>query len=89
MWYVKFDLNGDGEVGVEDFVIFNSSFGLTCECAPDFNGDGFVGAADFVEFNSAFGSSCSDIVDELQEGVTLLKPFKEWKVLLLNHSSES
>ena len=53
------DLNGDGEVSTEDFVLLNSSFGQECSgCVEDLNGDGSVNLEDFLEFNSLFGNSC-------------------------------
>lgn len=57
------DLNGDGLVDDEDFVIFAAAYnalicptnpGLYACCPADFNGDGFVDDADFVLFAGAY-----------------------------------
>lgn len=53
------DLNGDGQVSTEDFVLLNSSYGQACSgCAEDLNGDGSINLEDFLLFNSVFGTSC-------------------------------
>ena len=57
------DLNGDGLVDDDDFVIFAAAYnalicptnpGLYSCCPADFNGDGFVDDADFVLFAGAY-----------------------------------
>jgi len=54
------DLDGDGEVNVNDFILFNSAFGTSCSpCNADLDGDGLVGVNDFLFLNSFFGSTCN------------------------------
>ena len=53
------DINGDLIVNVQDFLIFNGSFGSTCSsCPADLNEDGVVNVQDFLIFNGAFGNVC-------------------------------
>jgi|GEM_PF-4486543 len=52
------DLNGDDEISVEDFTLFNSSYGLSCTCPADIDGNGMVNVLDFLLLNSSFGQSC-------------------------------
>lgn len=53
------DLDHDGVVDIDDFLLFNSAFGDICmNCPEDFDGDGEVGVSDFLFFNSAFGTIC-------------------------------
>jgi len=53
------DINEDGDIDVEDFLVLNSFFGSQCiGCPADIDGDGVVGVNDFVSFNSVFGSPC-------------------------------
>ncbi len=53
------DFDQDGNVGVSDFVAFNSNFGLECSgCAFDLDGNGIVDIGDFLLLNSAYGGSC-------------------------------
>lgn len=53
------DFNGDGQVDVADFLLFNSAFGSMCDdCPEDLNSDGTVDIADFLMFNSEFGAEC-------------------------------
>jgi len=54
------DIDSDGLVNVNDFLIFNSAFGSTCQgCPADIDNNGFVDVNDFLIFNSEFGSSCN------------------------------
>jgi hypothetical protein len=49
------DYNGDGDVGVADFIIFFDVFtGLTTNPQADHNQDGDVGVADFIIFDAFF-----------------------------------
>ena len=52
------DADGDGEVGIPDFVILKNSFGLSPATwsQGDFDGDGTVGIEDFVILKNNFGS---------------------------------
>jgi len=53
------DINEDGEVDVNDFILLNSSFGTTCsQCPSDINEDGEVDVEDFLILNSQFGQDC-------------------------------
>ncbi len=55
------DLNGDGVVDSQDFVVFNSAFGQSCsDCPSDLNGDGLVNISDFNVFNTAYGTICGE-----------------------------
>ena len=54
------DYNNDGAVGIPDFNVLRSQFGLTDEDpgfdpAVDHNGDGAIGILDFNVFRSFFG----------------------------------
>lgn len=56
----EFDLNGDGEVGIVDFLIFVDSFGTFCNMATfdarmDYNGNGEIEVGDFLLFAGRFG----------------------------------
>lgn len=59
------DLNADGVVDVDDFLIFASQFGTSCvpsqPCPTDFNGDGVTDDNDDAIFNSEFGKVCQPI----------------------------
>jgi Glycoside hydrolase family 44 len=50
------DIDGDGAVGVNDFVSFRQSFNSVNDVF-DFDGDGFVSANDFLQFKNRFNSS--------------------------------
>lgn len=52
------DIDNNGYVNVDDFLLLNSSFGTMCTCPEDINGNGTVDIDDFLIFNSAFGSTC-------------------------------
>lgn len=55
------DLNGDGAVSIEDFVLFNSVYGQSCsDCPEDLNGDGMVDIEDFLIFNGLIDSPCGE-----------------------------
>lgn len=53
------DLNGDGAVGLWDFMIFRQNFGSTGLNLPgDFNGDGTVDLADLIFLRQKYGTAC-------------------------------
>ena len=53
------DLNADGAIDVNDFLMLSSSFGMICSsCPEDITGDGQVNINDFILFNSLFGLPC-------------------------------
>lgn len=53
------DIDDDGDIDIDDFLMLNSAYGSTCsDCPEDINGDQLVGVDDFLEFNSVFGSAC-------------------------------
>jgi hypothetical protein len=53
------DINEDGTVNVEDFLLLNSAFGSSCmSCDEDIDGNGAVNIDDFLLLNSSFGSTC-------------------------------
>jgi beta-glucanase (GH16 family) len=52
--YPTGDLNSDGIVNIQDFVVFSSKFG-TSDSTSDLNSDGIVNIQDFVIFSSHFG----------------------------------
>ena len=59
------DLDGSGEVGAADILLFLSEYGVICEiedtlndCIADFDGSGEVGSADLLLFLSEFGITC-------------------------------
>jgi choice-of-anchor B domain-containing protein len=59
------DIDGDGLVGISDFISLNSLFGTACsDCPQDITGDGFVGIEDFLALNSVFGTSCEGVLEE-------------------------
>ncbi len=49
------DVDGDGEVGIQDFLILLGSWGDNPGHPADFDGDGFVGIADFLSLLGAWG----------------------------------
>lgn len=56
------DLNADGQVDFEDFVLFAGKFGLSrgdegYDASFDLDGDGAIGFSDFVIFAGAFGQT--------------------------------
>ncbi|MCE2433990.1 MAG: choice-of-anchor D domain-containing protein [Candidatus Latescibacteria bacterium] len=52
----KLDFDGDGMVGITDFLLFVEAFGSS-EAQYDIDGDGIVGIADFLLFVSVFGKT--------------------------------
>jgi hypothetical protein len=52
------DFNGDGQVNMNDFLVFLSGFPCSSNCANDLDGDGFVNSSDLISFLSLFGTSC-------------------------------
>ncbi|TVQ77045.1 MAG: hypothetical protein EA380_07815, partial [Phycisphaeraceae bacterium] len=56
------DINGDGQVNLDDFVILAANFGTTSGATSeqgDLNGDGSVNLSDFVILASNFGNTCA------------------------------
>ena len=54
------DINSDGQVDIDDFLILNGELNTTCTaCASDINQDGAVDINDFLLLNSAFGDPCN------------------------------
>ncbi len=55
------DINRDGWIDINDFLIFNSNYGSSCTgyCPSDINADGTVGIEDFIMLNSVYGESCN------------------------------
>jgi hypothetical protein len=51
------DLNGDGQVNSQDFVLFLNLF-TAGDMAADYNGDGLVNSQDFVSFLNDFVAGC-------------------------------
>ena len=49
------DLDGDGTVGITDFLELLSQWGTSPVGPPDFDGDGVVGITDFLDLLSAWG----------------------------------
>lgn len=52
----SFDMNDDGAVGLQDFVLFSAEYNGT-SAAADFNFDGTVGLQDFVLFSAHYNHS--------------------------------
>lgn len=53
------DINGDDQVDVNDFIMFNSAFASSClGCPEDISGEGVVDVNDFLILNSMFGQLC-------------------------------
>ena len=53
------DIDGNGVITVNDFLNFNSMFGIACgACPEDIDGNGTVDINDFLDLNSAFGTVC-------------------------------
>jgi hypothetical protein len=49
--YSRYDLNKDGIVGVDDYMIMEGQWAKNCseiDCTADFNGDGIVGVDDYM-----------------------------------------
>jgi hypothetical protein len=51
------DFNGDGELSILDFVVFQLAF-VDGDESADFNGDGELNVLDFVSFQLAFVEGC-------------------------------
>lgn len=53
----RLDMDGDGQIGFSDFLLFSANFGRTDVevFEGDFDGDGTVGFSDFLELSMAFG----------------------------------
>ena len=54
------DFDGDGVVGISDFLLFATQFGLSqgdagYDARFDLDGDGTIGISDFLIFGNAFG----------------------------------
>jgi Ca2+-binding EF-hand superfamily protein len=52
------DVNGDGAVGFDDFLVIARNFGQQVDAAfaeGDLTGDGYVGFDDFLVFARGFG----------------------------------
>lgn len=52
------DFNNSSIVDINDFSMFNSSFGKYCTCDEDLDRNGYVDIADFSVFINKFGCSC-------------------------------
>ena len=66
------DIDGDGTVGIRDFLILSRDFGETTfdfGSGADIDGDGTVGTSDFVILSANFGASMVDF-----EPVRVLEP---------------
>jgi len=50
------DLDGDGVVGVTDFLLLLAVWGPCPGCAEDLDGDGTVGVTDFLLLLAAWGA---------------------------------
>ena len=48
-------LNGDGEVGIQDFLGLLAAWGPCLGCPEDLDGDGVVGITDFLDLLAAWG----------------------------------
>jgi PKD repeat protein len=53
------DLNKDGGVDINDFLIFAQAYGTFCTCIADLNEDGFVNTTDFLLFAPDFNRTCN------------------------------
>ncbi|MCH7708206.1 MAG: hypothetical protein IH884_06935, partial [Myxococcales bacterium] len=49
------DADGDGIVGVADFILLSGQFGSSTGGSADFTGDSFVGTSDFILLSGDFG----------------------------------
>ncbi len=57
---IRQDIDNNGTVNTLDFLLFLSSFGITCSgCPADFNLDGAVNTIDFLSLLAVFGYSCN------------------------------
>jgi len=81
--YCDGDADGDGLIGIDDFVLFNSVYGEVCaNCPQDLDQDGFVGSDDFVIFNSMYGMPCAQSLFG-QAGVVEPTPMDERELQLV------
>ena len=53
------DINGDGQVNIQDLVQVAAAFGATGENAADVNGDGVVNIQDLVQVAAALGEAAA------------------------------
>jgi hypothetical protein len=49
------DIDGDGDVGIQDFLSLLAAWGPCLGCPEDLNGDGDVGISDFLDLLAAWG----------------------------------
>jgi hypothetical protein len=49
------DLDKDGEVDIDDYLLFVPKFGFSCACPEDYDENGTVNIDDFLLFAPAFG----------------------------------
>ncbi len=68
------DVNGDGEINIQDVVLVSSSLGQTGENAADVNGDGEVNIQDLVAVAAAIGEVAAAPAALRQQGATHLTP---------------
>ena len=59
---IRSDLNGNGAVEFDDFLLLSQNFGTSGESAADIDGDGEVGFGDFLLLSSEFGRT-DDLVE--------------------------
>ncbi|MGB1076071.1 MAG: choice-of-anchor B family protein [Flavobacteriales bacterium] len=52
------DFNFDGQISVDDLLVFLTDFGCTVGCDADFTGDSNVDVQDLLGFLAVFGDSC-------------------------------
>jgi hypothetical protein len=53
------DMNADGQVNVQDFLLFLQLFAGGGDTRADFNGDGQINVADFLAFLQSYSTGCS------------------------------
>ena len=68
------DLDGDGEVGVEDFLLLSRNFGVPDPTSGDIDGNGEVDVRDFLVLSREFGA--------LEHSVVVPEPRTTWMLLL-------
>ena len=66
------DVNGDGEVNIQDLVLVSSSLGQTGENDADVNGDGIVDIRDLVAVTAAIGEVAAAPTALRQQGAAHL-----------------
>jgi len=52
------DLSGDGQVNVEDLILFTGSYGCPSGCQFDITGDDEVDLSDLLVFIGQYGGTC-------------------------------